>query len=284
MPDITITCPDGAFSAYLASPAGNSGGGVLVIQEIFGVNKDMRDHCDHLASQGYFALCPDIFWRQEPGIQITDQTDEEWAKAFELYQGFDVEKGVADPERICIIGASYGGYAALMEAARNSDLFRCAVSFAGVADLPYLLSTMRKYYNDEYLEKYWGEGDKDLESRSPLHLADGVEIPVLLVHGSEDRRVRVQHVGLNQQQGEDAHLFAPNGFLDDNWWHRAFWVYGRSVQGGPGYGQTGHSAPSGKIMVVDHENLYTVLSSSQGGNKAASAGADDKDVYLDIPG
>ena len=96
MPDITIECPDGSFGAYLATPASGNGGGVLVIQEIFGVNKDMRDHCDRLAAEGYFALCPDIFWRQEPGIQITDQSEEEWAKAFELYQGFDVEKGVED--------------------------------------------------------------------------------------------------------------------------------------------------------------------------------------------
>lgn len=96
MPDITIDCPDGTFGAYLATPASGSGGGVLVIQEIFGVNKDMRDHCDRLAAEGYFALCPDIFWRQEPGVQITDQSEEEWAKAFELYQGFDVAKGVED--------------------------------------------------------------------------------------------------------------------------------------------------------------------------------------------
>jgi hypothetical protein len=72
----------------------------------------------------------------------------------------------------------------------------------------------------------------------------------------QGRRARVQHVGVGEQGGEDAHLFAPNGFLDDNWWHRAFWVYGRSVLGGPGYGKTGHSAPSGKMMVLDGENLY----------------------------
>lgn len=96
MPDIQISGPDGNFSAYLASPKGGAGGGVLVIQEIFGVNKVMRDYCDHLAAQGYFALCPDIFWRQEPGIQITDKTEAEWARAFELYKGFDVANGVAD--------------------------------------------------------------------------------------------------------------------------------------------------------------------------------------------
>lgn len=144
MPDITITCPDGAFSAYLASPESKAGGGVLVIQEIFGVNRDMRDHCDHLASQGYFALCPDIFWRQEPGIQITDQSDEEWAKAFELYQGFDVEKGVADLKvalahlrtvegctgKAGTVGFCLGGLLAYLMAA-NSDA-DCNVSYYGV--------------------------------------------------------------------------------------------------------------------------------------------------------
>jgi carboxymethylenebutenolidase len=96
MPDITISGRDGDFSAYLSTPAGGSGPGLLVIQEIFGVNQSMRDMCDEFAAQGVVALCPDIFWRQEPGIQITDKTDEEWQKAFELFQGFDVDKGVED--------------------------------------------------------------------------------------------------------------------------------------------------------------------------------------------
>ena len=144
MPDITIACPDGSFSAYLASPESKAGAGVLVIQEIFGVNRDMRDHCDHLASHGYFALCPDIFWRQEPGIQITDQSDEEWAKAFELYQGFDVEKGVGDLKtalahlrtvegctgKAGTVGFCLGGLLAYLMAT-NSDA-DCNVSYYGV--------------------------------------------------------------------------------------------------------------------------------------------------------
>ena len=97
MPDITISGPDGEFSAYLAAPDSPAQApGILVIQEIFGVNKDMREHCEKLAADGYFALCPDLFWRQEPGIQLTDKTDAEWQRAFELYQGFDVDKGVTD--------------------------------------------------------------------------------------------------------------------------------------------------------------------------------------------
>jgi carboxymethylenebutenolidase len=96
MPDITVNGRDGDFSAYLATPAGGSGPGLLVIQEIFGVNQSMRQMCDDFAAQGYVALCPDTFWRQEPGIQITDKSEAEWQRAFELFQGFDVDKGVED--------------------------------------------------------------------------------------------------------------------------------------------------------------------------------------------
>jgi len=72
----------------------------------------------------------------------------------------------------------------------------------------------------------------------------------------DGKRRRVAQVDLNRQRGDDAHLFAPNGFLDEDWWHRAFWVYGRAVLGGPGYSATGKSAPAGKIMVLDDKNVY----------------------------
>jgi len=93
---IDIAVGDGKFTGYLASPASGTGPGVLVIQEIFGVNKVMRDICDNYAAQGYFAFCPDIFWRQEPGVDITDQSQAEWDKAFSLYKGFNEAKGVED--------------------------------------------------------------------------------------------------------------------------------------------------------------------------------------------
>jgi carboxymethylenebutenolidase len=93
---VRLSVKDGQFSAYLTKPASGRGPGVLVIQEIFGVNNVMRDICDGYAAQGYVALCPDLFWRQEPGVDITDQTQEEWNKAFALYKGFDEAKGVED--------------------------------------------------------------------------------------------------------------------------------------------------------------------------------------------
>jgi carboxymethylenebutenolidase len=93
---VSIRTRDGKFSAYVAKPTGGKGPGLLVIQEIFGVNKVMRDICDAYAAQGYIAMCPDIFWRQEPGVDITDQSKAEWEKAFSLYKGFDEANGVAD--------------------------------------------------------------------------------------------------------------------------------------------------------------------------------------------
>jgi carboxymethylenebutenolidase len=97
MTDVTIHAADGGrFSAYIATPKSGKGAGILLIQEIFGVNKVMRDLADGFAAQGYTVMCPDLFWRQEPGIDITDQSEAEWKKAFALYQGFSVEKGVDD--------------------------------------------------------------------------------------------------------------------------------------------------------------------------------------------
>ena len=97
MADITIAARDGgSFGAYLAAPASGAGAAVVVIQEIFGVNRVMRDLCDGFAAQGYFALCPDMFWRLEPGVQLTDKTQEEWDQAFMLMQKFDHRTGVED--------------------------------------------------------------------------------------------------------------------------------------------------------------------------------------------
>src|SRR5262249_19617042 len=63
---------------------------------IFGVNQVMRDITDGLAGQGYLAICPDLFWRIQPGIDITDKSEAEWKRAFELFNAFDVDAGVKD--------------------------------------------------------------------------------------------------------------------------------------------------------------------------------------------
>lgn len=140
MPDIKIKSNDGTFSAY---QAGSGGPGILLIQEIFGVNKVMRDLADGYAKQGYTVLCPDLFWRQEPGIQITDKTQAEWNRAFELFKGFDQAKGVDDliatlahlrtlpgARKAGCVGYCLGGQLAYLMATR-SDV-DCSVSYYGV--------------------------------------------------------------------------------------------------------------------------------------------------------
>jgi carboxymethylenebutenolidase len=94
--EISVPCSDGTFGAYLASPASGQGPGVIVIQEIFGVNDVVRAICDQHAARGRFALAPDLFWRLEPGVQLTDKTQEDWGKALGFMQRFVVDTGVSD--------------------------------------------------------------------------------------------------------------------------------------------------------------------------------------------
>jgi len=91
-----VQVADGSFKAYVAQPSGAPKGGVVVIQEIFGVNEGIRGKTDWLASQGYLAIAPDLFWRLEPGVELTDKTEAEWARAFDLMKRFDGAKGVGD--------------------------------------------------------------------------------------------------------------------------------------------------------------------------------------------
>jgi dipeptidyl aminopeptidase/acylaminoacyl peptidase len=105
-----------------------------------------------------------------------------------------VEQGVADPARMCIVGASYGGYAALVGASLTPDLYKCAVSIAGVSDLEDFISwRKRNWGSDSEGYRYWlkaiGDPDKDaqkLREVSPVSLADKIKVPVLLVHGTDD--------------------------------------------------------------------------------------------------
>lgn len=141
---ITIKGEDGDFAAYLARPAKTNTPAVVVIQEIFGVNAVMRDICDGLAAEGFLAVCPDLFWRVEPGIDITDQSEAEWKRAFELFNAFDVEAGVNDIAatidqvramaevngKVGAVGFCLGGLLAFLTAARTDA--DASVAYYGV--------------------------------------------------------------------------------------------------------------------------------------------------------
>jgi carboxymethylenebutenolidase len=141
---ISIPTPDGPFAGYLAAPTSGRGPGIVVIQEIFGVNDVMRGVADDLAAHGYFALVPDLFWRLEPGVQLTDKTDAEWQRAFDLMNRFDPDKGVKDIQaaidtlrgregcsgKIGAVGYCLGGLLAYLTAARTD--IDASVGYYGV--------------------------------------------------------------------------------------------------------------------------------------------------------
>lgn len=93
---IPIGTSDGTFMAYVARPQVIPAPAAVVVHEVFGVNADLRQSCDELAARGYLAICPDLFWRTDPGISMTDRTEAERAKALALYMAFDSDAGVSD--------------------------------------------------------------------------------------------------------------------------------------------------------------------------------------------
>ena len=83
---ITIDGKDGPFNAYIARPDSLPAPAVVVLHEVFGVNADIRTHCDELARQGFLAVAPDMFWRIEPGVDLSVTSDADWQHAMGLYQ------------------------------------------------------------------------------------------------------------------------------------------------------------------------------------------------------
>ncbi len=86
---IAIEGRDGAFGAYIARPKTLPARAVVVLQELFGVNADIRKTCDELAEQGFIAVAPDLFWRQEPGVDLSVTSEPDWQHGLRLYQAYD---------------------------------------------------------------------------------------------------------------------------------------------------------------------------------------------------
>ncbi len=93
-PDATVHTPEGNFTAYIAKPDTLPAPVVVVLQEAFGVNADIRATCDEIARQGFVAVAPDLYWRQEPGAQLSPST--EWQHGISLYQAMDIDAAVRD--------------------------------------------------------------------------------------------------------------------------------------------------------------------------------------------
>lgn len=151
-----------------------------------------------LASRGYAVLQPNFRGSTGFGRDFVERGYGEWGRKMQD----DLDDGVAwlagqgmiDPKRVCIAGASYGGYAALWGAIRNPEIYRCAISFAGVTDLRAMLKydsrmMVATRYSKLWRRKVEGEEKRDLAAVSPLQQAARLEVPVLIVHGELDSNV-----------------------------------------------------------------------------------------------
>lgn len=152
-----------------------------------------------LASRGYAVLQPNFRGSEGFGWDFVKAGFGQWGKAMQTDLSDGVRdlagKGLIDPKRVCIVGASYGGYAALAGATLDKGVYRCAASVAGPSDLKRMLVDNQKRYlsSSNSALRYWlrfmgadGVKDPDLAAISPTRLVDKVEIPVLLIHGKDD--------------------------------------------------------------------------------------------------
>jgi carboxymethylenebutenolidase len=163
---IKIEGRNGVFAAYIGQPEALPAPAVVVLHEVFGVNADIRRHCDELAEQGFIAVAPDLFWRQEPGVDLSVTSEPDWQHGLRLYQAYDRDAGAADvkdtadsvaklPEctgKVAVLGYCLGGLMTFLTAVRFG------VDAAVV-------------YHGGDTEKYLGEVDR-LHAPLLMHLAE----------------------------------------------------------------------------------------------------------------
>ena len=150
---------------------------------------------EFFSSRGYVVLQPNFRGSSGYGFEFALESIGDWGGAMQDDLG-DAANWLAanysvDKKSICILGASYGGYAAMMGAVKQQHIFKCAASFAGVSDLNLLLVKARKFSNYDVVEKQIGSNASKRKKRSPINYAKDINIPMMLIHGDKDLVVSV---------------------------------------------------------------------------------------------
>ena len=163
---VVIESQDGAFGAYIARPPALPAPAVVVLHEVFGVNADIRKTCDELAALAFIAVAPDLFWRQEPDVDLDVRSEPDWQHGLRLYQAFDRDAGAKDASdtataaagltdctgKVAILGYCVGGLMTFLTAAR------------------YEVDAAVVYHGGD-TEKYLDEAD-NLDGRMLMHLGE----------------------------------------------------------------------------------------------------------------
>lgn len=203
MQPVTFKARDGlVLHGYLTTPPGQAAkdlplillphGGPHTIRDYWGWNPEAQ----FFASHGYAVLQVNFRGSGGYGMQFQDLGYRNWGTVMQDDLADSVrwaeQQGIADPGRVCIYGASYGGYAALENVIRYPALYKCAVGYVGVYDL-----TLQGKYSDtersasgrHYLDVVLGHNTNDLKRYSPVYHADEINVPVLIAYGGRDQRV-----------------------------------------------------------------------------------------------
>jgi carboxymethylenebutenolidase len=165
---ITIKGKNGTFGAYVARPAAAPAPAVVVLQELFGVNADIRQTCGELAGLGFIAVAPDLFWRQEPGVDLDVRSERDWQHGLRLYQAYDRDAGARDVKDTVAAAAK---------------LPECT---GKVAVLGYCLGALMTFLTaarfgvDAAVAYHGGDTEKYLDE------VDGLNAPLLMHLGEED--------------------------------------------------------------------------------------------------
>jgi carboxymethylenebutenolidase len=163
---ITIEGRDGAFGAYVARPTAMPAPAVVVLQEVFGVNDDIRKTCDELAEQGFIAVAPDLYWRQEPGVDLSINSEADWDHGVRLYQAYDRDAGARDVKDAVTAAAKLPGCTG--KVALLGYCFGALMTFLTAAR--YGVDAAVAYHGGE-TEKYLGEAG-GLVAPTLMHLAE----------------------------------------------------------------------------------------------------------------
>lgn len=199
---ITITASDGKpIPSYVTVPQGREAKNLPAVVLVHGGPWGTRDDkqwdywTQFIASRGYAVLRPNFRGSSGYGNEFERAGFQQWGglmqRDVEDATKHMIETGLFDPDRICIAGASYGGYAAMMGLIQNPELYRCGVSVNGAINLPRLKSADSTFWGSRNWLQRVGLKDHDLEDVSPFHQVEKINRPALVMASRDDTRLRI---------------------------------------------------------------------------------------------
>lgn len=208
MKPVDVKTRDGmVIHGYLTIPAGSNGKNLPLVVNPHGGPHGPRDEWGFnpevqlLANRGYAVLQMNYRGSGGYGDAYVSAGYRKWGTTMQddLTDSvrWAVSQGIADPSRVCIYGASYGGYAALMSVVREPDLYQCSVGYVGVYDMDvqrHNSDTSQSEYGRSYLNMVFPESAAERHAQSPIYGVDRIKAAIMLVHGAKDERVPIKNM------------------------------------------------------------------------------------------